>query len=264
MQEAEIIRRFLFPADQQSSRAIEPGVRAFDFPAASLAATVLRFRRFVFFAWDVRRISALTNFGIDGLAGVAFIEAEMLRVLSSRLGPFDGNCVERFGDQLLVRYVGAGDGDTQRYAATVDERRSLDTQLAAIRRVFAGFFPRPAATWSSPRPCSASSNRFLSTRHTRRERVARAPRTRPVPPTLGNRRGSRCPNRIAWASPSIDNRWPTHKGCRRPRSASTIADGPLCNSHGKSAAPSRFAATRLPEYRETSTTTCKAPAPPAD
>jgi len=142
MQEGQIVRGFLLPADQQSSRAIEPGVCAFDFPATRLAAAVFRLRRFVFFARDVRRVSALTNCGIHGSARVAFVEAEMLRFSRSRFGALDRNGIKRFGDELLIRYMGAGDRDGQRDAAAIDQRRTLDAQLPAIGRVLAGFFPR--------------------------------------------------------------------------------------------------------------------------
>jgi hypothetical protein len=75
MQEAQIVRDFLFPANQQTPGAIEPRVGAFDFPAAGFASAVLGLRGLVDLAWDVRGVAALANLAIDRRAGVAFIES---------------------------------------------------------------------------------------------------------------------------------------------------------------------------------------------
>jgi hypothetical protein len=47
----------------------------------------------------------------DGFADVALVEAKMMRFVGRGLGPLDGNAVERFGDQLLIRHIRAGDRD---------------------------------------------------------------------------------------------------------------------------------------------------------
>jgi hypothetical protein len=140
----------------------------------------------------------------------------MLRLFRRRFRTLDGNVVERRTHQLLVRYIGTGHGHGQRYAAAIDQRRAFDAELATIGRVFPGFFPHPAATWSSPRPCSAISNRCLSTHRTRSKRVARAPRTHPTAPTLESTHGSRCRSRTASASPSTGSLW-TRRTTRHPR-----------------------------------------------
>lgn len=139
LQEGEIVGGLLFPTNEQSSGSIEPGVREFDFPAARLAAAVLRLGRFVRLPRNVRHVAAFAGFHVDRRAGVAFVEAEMLRVLVRRFGPFERNCLERFGDELRIRHV--GDGDRLGDAAAVDERRTLHPRLAPIGRILAGFFP---------------------------------------------------------------------------------------------------------------------------
>src|SRR5690242_12139698 len=139
-------------------------MRAFDFPATGLASSLLSFRRLVDLTRHVRRIAAAANLAVNRLASVAFVETEMLRFARRGIGTWDGDCIQRFGDKLLVRHIGAFDGDGQRHATAIDERRAFDSQLASIGRVFPGFFPHRAVTWSSRRPYSATSNRSLAGR----------------------------------------------------------------------------------------------------
>jgi hypothetical protein len=86
MQEAQIVRGFLFPADQQSPAAIDPRVGSFDLPAPRFAATMFRFWRLVLFSRDMERVTALFNFAFDGFTDIAFVEAKMLRLLGGGFG----------------------------------------------------------------------------------------------------------------------------------------------------------------------------------
>src|SRR5664279_3098656 len=118
MQQSQIVRGFLFPANQQAPCAVEPGVRALDFPATSLAAALLGFGGLVGLARHVRRIAALANFAIDRRAGVAFVEAEVVRLLGSRLRTLDRKGVQGRGHQLLVCLLYTSDA--------ADEEDSVD------------------------------------------------------------------------------------------------------------------------------------------
>ena len=138
MQEAQIVRDFLFPADQQTPGAVEPGMGAFDFPAASFAAAVLGLRRLVGLARHVRRVATLANLAIDRLAGVAFVETEILRLLSSGLGTFDRNGVQGLGSPV------SGQAHwrlrRQRPAAHHGRRSSVERFTPNLPRSV-GFFP---------------------------------------------------------------------------------------------------------------------------
>src|SRR6185312_8907071 len=239
MQEAQVVRDFLFPADQQAPGAVEPGVGAFDFPAASRAAAAFRLRGLICFARHVRRIASRLSLAIDGFAGVPLVETEMLRLLGSGLGTFNWDGIQRLGNQFLVRHIGAVDGDAERHATAIDQRRTFDAQFAAIGRVFPGFFPHPAAIWLSPRPGSATSSRSLSDRRIRSGRVPIIAGMHLVSPTLGNRRESRCRSRTARASPSTGSPWTTHTGYRPRRFASAIAGVRPCDCAYKREAPDR-------------------------
>ena len=204
---------------------------------------MLRLRDLVGLARNVRRVAAFAGLAVNRFAGIAFIEAKMLRLFGSDQGA-DRDGVECGGNQFLVRHIRAFDGDGQRHAAAIDQRRPLDAEFATIGRVFPGFFPHPAATWSSPRPNSAISIRSLSGRRTRSRRAPRAPRTRPIPPIPGNTHESRCPSQTVWASPSTDSPWTTHTKCRPRPFAWEASDAHLYNWFCKSGSPDRSAPTR--------------------
>lgn len=85
----------------------------------------------------------------------------MLLTLRCRLGALNRNAVESLCEQFYIVGVGTADFDTQRNTTGISENRPLGTQLAAIGRVFAGFFPRPEAISSSLRPRFANSTECL-------------------------------------------------------------------------------------------------------
>src|ERR1700686_1013662 len=183
MEEAYEVCDFLFPADQQSPGAIDPRVCTFDLPTAGLAMTAFRLRTVIVLGRQVRYVMPTSDFAFNRLARVSFIKAEVLWLARRGLRAFDGNTIEGLLHKLLVMHIGAIHRHPKRDAAAVDQHGALDTQLAAIGRVFPGFFPHPAATCSSPRPYSAISSRSLSGHRILPARGATTPRTRPASPT---------------------------------------------------------------------------------
>ena len=158
MQEAQVVGDFFLPADQQSPGTVEPRMSTFHFPTPRFAATMLRLRDLVGLAWNMRCVAPRAYFTVDRFAGVALVEAKILGLGRRWLGALDGNGVERVGDQLLVRHIGAFHGHSQRHATAIDQRRAFDAELAAIGRVFPGFFPHPAVISSSLHLDFATSN----------------------------------------------------------------------------------------------------------
>ena len=166
MQEAQIIRGFLFPANQQASRAVGPRVGSFHNPSARFASSASRHCGTLAFARNMRDVSSTLGTAPHRLRVVPFIGAKMLLVTPFRRWTFYGDALKCFCDQLLIVHIRAGHGDSDGNPRAVCQHRTLDTQLASICRVFPGFFPLPVAPWSSPRLNSATSSRFPSTRHT--------------------------------------------------------------------------------------------------
>src|SRR4028118_810679 len=97
---------------------------------------------------------------------VALVHAEVL--LDLRLATLrralDRDAGQRPPHQPLVGRVGPGDRHAQRHATAVGQQRPLGPALGSIGRVGAGFPPRPAAPWSSPRRSLATATRCPSTR----------------------------------------------------------------------------------------------------
>jgi hypothetical protein len=116
----------------------------------------------------------------------------------------------------------------------IDQHRTFDAQLATIGRVFPGFFPHPAATWSSPRPNIAIPSRCPAGHRIPPERSARAWQTAPAQPTPENTHEPRCPSRTRAAGLSTDSRSVAHKRFRWPPAAKRVAGdlpyGSSCNA----------------------------------
>jgi hypothetical protein len=230
MQEPHVIRSFLFPADQQASRTVGPRVSSFHDPAARPTTAASRNRRTFTLSRNVNDVLATTCCTSDRFRIVSLVRAKMLLLATGRLRTPHGNILKRFGNQLLIMHICAGDSYADGHAAPLGQHRPLDAQLATIGRVFPGFFPHPVAPWSSPRPNFATASQFPLTRRTLPEHVATAFRILRVEPILESTHGSRCPTRIAPASPSTDNQSAAHTQFPSRYFAKAIVGVRLCNS----------------------------------
>jgi hypothetical protein len=206
MQEGEIVGSFLFPADQQPPCAVGPGVGSLDDPSSGFGAAPRAGRSGLSLFRNVGHIASPLGRLTNGLGIVAFVGAEMLFLTRQRPRTANRNASERFLNQLLVMHIRAGERHANGNSLAVGQHRSLDAEFASIGRVFPGFFPRPAATWSLPRPDFATASRSPPGRRILPRRFATVCETRRQPPILESKRGSRCPNQIPAASPSTDNR----------------------------------------------------------
>ena len=120
MNEGQIIVGFLFPAHQQSSRAVGPTVRAFDDPATR-ALTALRLPAFFAASLNMRRVAPAARDDQSGLAFVACIEAKMLSALSRGARASNGYASESRCEKFLIVDIRACDRDCQRHASTIGE-----------------------------------------------------------------------------------------------------------------------------------------------
>ena len=131
MQHGEVGVGAFLPAGEDAAEAVEPGVGAFDDPAASAEAG-LAFDGLRFFAAaaDVGGERELLGEFPDLLVVVGGVEAEPLRDLGRRLGPLDRDALERVARELVVVQVRARWRDPKRDALTLGEERSLRPFLA--------------------------------------------------------------------------------------------------------------------------------------
>lgn len=222
MDERQMICGLLFPADQQSAGAVRPAVGSLDDPTASTltAATCA-----VFFAarTHMRSIVKAANHLLHRFAIVPFVQAQMLRAPPSGARARCGDGGQSGREKFLIVNIRAIDHDGQRHAASVGEHRPLNAEFAAIRRVFAGFFPRRAATWPSTHQRFATATRCRTCHRIPAGRASIAARRRPLRPILENSDGPCLERRSTSAIPSTGNPFAAHTKSHPSRRARTPA-----------------------------------------
>lgn len=191
-------------------------MRAFDNPSPSLE-TRIGFPHCYFLTarFDVRLVVPPTEKPANVLRVVTFVEGDVLLAARRRLRTCYRNAVKGGLQKLDIVRVGATDFNTQGHAAAIGKDRPLGSQLATIGRVFPGFFPRPVATWSSPRPRFASSSRSLGVRHTPRARLSTAERKHRIASILGSNDARCCRKNIRGVPLSTGSPSAAHKRCHR-------------------------------------------------
>lgn len=131
MEHREVGVGAFLPAGEDAAEAVQPGVGAFDDPAAGAEAGLPLDRlRFLAAAADVRGERELVGEFADLLVVVGGVEAEPLRELWCRLGPLDRDAFERGAGELVVVQVRARWRDPDRDALALGEERSLRPFLA--------------------------------------------------------------------------------------------------------------------------------------
>ena len=262
MNESKIVRRLLFPADQEPARSVGPRVRCLDNPASSFlpgSAAAL------FFATtsDVRNVPEAFRRGGRRLAKVPFVETQMLPHAASA-GASNRYRAKRVSQKPLVVSVGAGNRDAQRNAAGIGQNRSLAPELTAVGGIFPGFFPRPAATWWSRHRELASAKRCLACDCISAAPVSKTAAKYPGVSTLGNSDERYWDCQTVAGVPSTGNRCATDKEYRwRQRAGSRGVVQPLSvvdtSAASAQAAARDFRASKqtCPANRSASTPPCK-------
>ncbi len=216
MQHSRVVLRFLFPTNENATVSIHPTVCPFSHPAASLEprGTPDQLRLFTARA-NMRREPELHRQITHFVIVIPFVQTQVLRPVRRRWRSSYGNAFDRLPRELEVVDVRARHGQSHRNTVRLGEQTSLGAGFASIRRVRAGFSPRPAAPWSSPRPCSAKTNSIPSVRRTLPIRLATVSGTRPpasIPETADAPLNS---NRSPWRSThSIGSRFAPRKESR--------------------------------------------------
>jgi len=131
VQHGEVGVGAFLPAGEDAAEAIEPGVGAFDDPAAGAeAGLAFDCSRLFGTAADVGGERELLGELADLLVVVGGVEAEALRNLRGGLGPLDRDALERIAGELVVVQVRARRRDPDRDARTLGEERSFRPFLA--------------------------------------------------------------------------------------------------------------------------------------
>src|SRR4029077_18893477 len=106
LEERAVVVGFLRPADQEAAEAVEPGVSAFDHPAARTEAGGGLELLLLFAAGaDVWREPVLVDQLVDLAVVVALVEADPLRLIGGGVRALDQDAVERCAEELEVVHV---------------------------------------------------------------------------------------------------------------------------------------------------------------
>ena len=263
MDKSQVVADLFFPSHKQTPCAVRPGMISFNHPAASTLSSPSLWFDFAL-ARDVRNVAKTSGESFRGATTVAFVQTEMLPAPSGRFGSPHGYRLQRGPQQLDIVSVGTGDRDAQRHTAAVRHDGTLDAELTAIGRVFAGIFPHPTAPWSWLRPTLASATRSRVSCHTfagifsrndGRRGVGSIPESTDVPCWM---------NRTAAAMPSTGSPCATNRRFRWRRPAD-LHEGDRPSDYadtGATAAPT--AATFSLASAQTDRTNCIACSPPCE
>lgn len=200
MKQPKIIRSLLLPPRQDAAKAVHPTMRSLHNPTARFEAGFMFDRLRLFTArLDVSRISKLLHQITHRIIIIALVQAHTLRVFSGRFRPFHRDTPDRSFNQFAIVPVSSINRQTDRHSGRFGQQASLNAFFGPIRRVWAGFFPRPAGPSSSRRPSTAKTSRFLVTRRTL---------SAPWPRAFGKLRQPSIPG--IGGGPTNSNRFPWH------------------------------------------------------
>jgi hypothetical protein len=108
VKEGEIILALLLPPNQETARAINPGMRAFDHPTAGTIARDKLFLALLFTPTaNVRLVVPREQLLVHWSGVVGGIQTEMLRLLLSGLGSADDQAIQGGTSQAYIMAIGS-------------------------------------------------------------------------------------------------------------------------------------------------------------
>src|SRR3954452_11090917 len=116
MKQAEVVSRLLAPADQDGTEAVQPGVGPLHHPASGLGLGVTLGRDLLAAGAQVQGEAELLGQGTWLVIVVAFVKAEILRLIRRRLWPLNRDRLDGLAHEFVVVAVGAVDHRRQWHA----------------------------------------------------------------------------------------------------------------------------------------------------
>src|SRR6266699_382501 len=139
MKESEIILHLLLPPNEETARAIEPGMASFHYPPTSSIARSDLFLSFLFPSTaDVGLIVACDQFLVDRSGVVSSIQTAVLWLLWSWLRAADHQPVEGGTEQTDIMTIGSIHNQRQRDSCPIGQQATLGSLFAAISGVGSG------------------------------------------------------------------------------------------------------------------------------
>jgi len=166
MKQSQIIFRFLFPPCQDAAKPVHPAMRPFHNPATSLESSLMLNSLCLFTARP--NMSSITKFfhQVAYLTRIiTFIKTHTLFFSFSRIGSFHRNTFYRRFRHFAIMSIRTINRQTNRDARTFGKQTAFNAFFGSVRRVWAGFFPRPAGLLSWRHPSIAMTSQSLLTHH---------------------------------------------------------------------------------------------------
>jgi hypothetical protein len=146
MQKREVVLRLLVPANEQTAKAVHPGMCPLHHPTPRFEP---RFPLDCFGLFParthMRRKAEFFQRCIDLIIVVASIQAHPLWLIRGRLWPCDDQAFDRCADQLHLMPIRPLHLQADRDAMPLGQQAAFDAGLAPVGGIGPGFFPRPAA-----------------------------------------------------------------------------------------------------------------------
>src|SRR5215212_5603733 len=262
MEHRQIVHRFLFPTDQDPPETVQPTVRPFHHPTPRLVARFPLDRlRFFPTAANVGGVAELEQQVPHFLVIIALIQAQSLRLLGGWFRTRDRDALQGRLRQFEVVAVRPVHDQAQRDATPVGEQAALHPPLRPIGGIGTGFFPRPRAPWSSPRPWPATPSRCRRVLRSLTSRLPTSGRRRRPRPTPGSGDGHYYWSRCRWRSghsigsqSAARREWRSSPGAGRPADCGSLT-GAVCRAAAAVQSP--------PRVRPKSPTAGELPFPPS-
>jgi len=148
MDEGQVVPFLFLPTNQQTAKAIHPGMRSLHNPMMrSIPRNSLAAARVLPASLDVVYV-------VPFLHGVAYIviiitlvETEMLWCLGRRIRTLNRHTLQRLLHQPFVVGIGAGHHHAQRDAISLGQHAALRARFRPIRGVWTRLFPPRAVPW---------------------------------------------------------------------------------------------------------------------
>ena len=184
MKQPDIVFRFLFPTDKNSTKTIQPAMSTFNNPATRFFARIYsQLFGLIATGFYMSGIPKLLNKLPHFIKIISFVKAEVLPVVGPWFRSLQDNIVERFLRQFHVVPVCSVYSKANGNPCPFTQHRSLNTHFAPVSRVFACFFPHPAGLWSSLHPWLAISSQDHADRHIPAALFSKIDEKRPLLPT---------------------------------------------------------------------------------
>ena len=158
MNHCDIIRRFLFPTDQNTSESVEPTVGTLDDPTSCLLARLISYIcRFFAATPNMERITEFFRKVLYLVPDITGVQAKMLSMICFHLRAINRNTLKRRPGQFYVMPIRSVHHKTDWYPVLIGHNTSFDPKFTAICWIVPCFFPHQAEISSSPHPSTATS-----------------------------------------------------------------------------------------------------------